>query len=399
MNYQAILLPALVASAPSQVQTLLGNEKCVSIVQEGINLIGQNKFNEALQKFLEAEKLDPKASGPLSGRALTFLSASHVTQKENVQNYRKEAENLAKAALARQPKDVVAQEVLRILEDGPDSERYTPDPLAKKSFEEGDRLFGKKQFVDALKNYEDAIRIDPKYADAIVYAGDCYFSLEKFPEAETYFRKATVLDPLHENAWRYLADSLLKQGKVEQAKEALLGAISARPSSKAAWDRLSEAWGRPGGRERKIFKITPMVRAVVDGKTKQTNIVVDQGLLSREKKDDPSPDFAAWLAYGLAQATKTIPPKPGEAKKTPFEAEVEIWTTTLKVANEIEISTKKKLRDDVLIQMRTFNMSGDLKPAVFLLMFKESYRSDFEAWKNTNPTGVKSFIEKYSLRP
>jgi len=398
MKHLAILLPALVASASSQGQTLLGNEKCTSIVQEGISLIGQNKFNEALQKFSEAEKVDPKASGPLSGRALAFLSASRVTQEENVQNYRKEAENLAKAALARQPKDMVAQEVLRLLEDGLDPERYLPDPMAKKAFEEGERLFGKNQFVEALKNYEDAIRIDTKYADAVVYAGDCYFAQEKFPEAETYFRKATILDPLHESAWRYLADSLLKQGKVEQAKEALFGAISARPSSKAAWDRLPEAWGS-GGRQWRIFKITPMVRAVVDEKTKKANIIVDQSLLSKEKKDDPSPDFAAWLANGLAQVTKTLPPKPGEAKKTPFEAEVEIWTTTLKVADELEASTKKKLRDDVLIQMRAFNISGDLKPAIFLLMFKESYRSDFEAWKKTTPTGVKSFIDKYSFRP
>lgn len=398
MKRISYLVPALLMSVSVQAQSLLGNQRCQSLVQEGINLVRQDKYNEALAKFQEAEKADPYASSPLSGRALAFYSASHVAFEKDVQKYRQDAEGLANAALDRDSTDVVAQEVLRLLADGPDKERHAPTKEARAALEAGEDLFHKNQYDSALEKYNQAFQLDPAYAEALVYAGDCKFAQGKFAEAETYFRKAVTVDPLHERGWRFLADALLKQNKTQPFREALLGAISARPSYKAAWDNLSD-WGNTTGNPLKVFRVKPMAKAVVDVQTKKATVVIDQGFLAGEDKNAPSPDFGVWVMYGMAQITKDLPPTNGEKKKSIFEAELDIWDKALKVGQEMEANTKRKLRNPALIQMKSFAISGDLKAAIFLLMFREAFRPDFESWKQGNPGAVNAFIEKYSLRP
>jgi len=398
VNRLSLLVPVLLMPLTVQAQSLFGNEKCQALVREGLNLLRQNKFNEALAKFQEAEKADPYASSPLSGRALALYSASQVTFPENVQKYRQDAEGQARAALGRDSTDMVALEVLRLLMDGPDKERHTPNEQARAALDAGENLYHTKQYDAALDQYNKAFQLDPAYAEALVYAGDCKFAQGKYAEAETYFRRAIAVDPLHERAWRFLADALLKQNKIEQSRDALVGAISARPSYKAAWDNLSD-WGKASGSPLKVFRIKPMAKAVVDEKSKKSTVVIDQGFLAGEDKNAPSPDFGVWVMYGLVQVSRDLPPKDGERKKTAFEAELEIWDKALKVGQELETNTKRKLRDPALIQMKSFVLSGDLKAAIFLLMYKETFRPDFETWKQANSGAIKTFIEKYSLRP
>jgi len=172
VNRLSLLVPVLLMPLTVQAQSLFGNEKCQALVREGLNLLRQNKFNEALAKFQEAEKADPYASSPLSGRALALYSASQVTFPENVQKYRQDAEGQARAALGRDSTDMVALEVLRLLMDGPDKERHTPNEQARAALDAGENLYHTKQYDAALDQYNKAFQLDPAYAEALVYAGD-----------------------------------------------------------------------------------------------------------------------------------------------------------------------------------------------------------------------------------
>jgi tetratricopeptide (TPR) repeat protein len=321
-----------------------------------------------------------------------------VAFDKDVQKYRENAENLANVALERNSTDMVAHEVLRLLADGLDKERHTPTEEARMALEAGEDLFHKNQYDSALALYNKAFQLDPAYAEALVYAGDCKFTQGQFAEAETYFRRAIAVDPLNERGWRFLADALLKQNRMGPFQEALIGAISARPSYKAAWDNLSDS-GNITGSPLKVFRVKPMAKAVFDEKTKNTTLTIDQGFLSGEDKNAPSPDFGVWVTYGLVQVAKVLPPTNGVKKKSIFEAELEAWDKALKVGQELEANTKQKLKNPALIQMKSFALSGDLKAAIFLLMYKESFRPDFEVWKRENPEAISAFIEKYSLRP
>lgn len=102
---------------------------------------------------------------------------------------------------------------------------YQPQGKAGDMARQGEVLFSTKDFKGALEKYEQAIVIDPAYADAWLYAGDCYFSMKQWGEAETRFRKAAQLDPLHDQAWRFLADTLAEQQKCPEMELALRGKL------------------------------------------------------------------------------------------------------------------------------------------------------------------------------
>src|SRR5262249_44333220 len=53
----------------------------------------------------------------------------------------------------------------------------------------------------ALQNFDDAIRLDPQFADAYTQAAESLYSLERFAESLPYFDKVIALQP--ENAGAY----------------------------------------------------------------------------------------------------------------------------------------------------------------------------------------------------
>ena len=88
---------------------------------------------------------------------------------------RSDPRDLATRAIGLEPDDPVAQEVLRELEDGPSPALHTPAPEAARWAGQADVLFAQARYAEALKFYEEAMRADPLYSKAWVYAGDCYY--------------------------------------------------------------------------------------------------------------------------------------------------------------------------------------------------------------------------------
>lgn len=200
LTLMGLLLPAaLVAQQP-----LLGNEACTAFVQQGLELVRQNKFNEGLALFEKAEKTDPKASGPFSGRAVAFYLASTVAPKGKVEEYRKRAADLASAALARNPRDPLALEISRYRQEGESSPEHTANPEAATLIEEGENLFGAHKYDQAKAKYLAAFEKDPKHGVALVFAGDCDFRQKDFAQAAVLFRKGVQVDPFYVKGWRYL---------------------------------------------------------------------------------------------------------------------------------------------------------------------------------------------------
>lgn len=395
MKRLALVLAGLLLPLALSAQTsLIGNDACATLVRDGVKLVRESKFKEALAQFERAGKEDPKASGPLSGRAFAFYVASTLAGPDQAASYRATAEELVKAALAREPRDPLALEVSRFLDQGTPKERYPANPKAKELLEAGETLFQADRFAEAKAKYLAAFDADPGYADALVYAGDCDFVRKDYAQAVILFRRALTLDPRHEKGWRYLADALHAQGQDAEAREALVSGIAALPRYLPTWATLADMPGP--GPAWKSLGLKPKARAVKNAKTGGFNVEVDPDMLAGAGKD--SIDGAVWLAYGLTQVTKEQPPKPGQPKLSPFQADLAAWTTTLKVADELA-GKGKPLTDPTLLQMQAFHKAGDLEACLFLLTFKETYREDFEAWKQAHPAGVRTFLETWRIRP
>lgn len=355
--------------------------------------MASNQYTEALAKFREAMAADPLASIPVSWAAGLFLQASEMTSKENVEPYRTQARELASKALDLNASNPLALEILRKLDGkvAPDLNLPKGDALAL--FNEAEVLFQKQDFKAALLKYEACAAKSPGFAKAVLYAGDCHFAMGAYAEAEKQFLKAGNLDPTDAQAWRFHADALahLNRPKAE-IRSSLLRAIQAQPMYLPAWNQLESLMGVEGT-ELKVFEPVLMAQASIqkgEGKGK-IGIRVAEGF----SKDGP--EAAAWVAFAIAQGSGLLDPKPGEVKKSPFEIELSAWETTLRVLAELDAS--QKVKDKTLLTMARFQAAGHLKAALFLFLFKEDYRADYESWKASSPNGISEFVDTYHLRP
>ena len=70
--------------------------------------------------------------------------------------------------------------------------------------DKGDKNIDAKKFDDAIKNYTDAIELDPNYSNAYNNRGALYFNTGEHEKGIADFKKAVELDPNNESAVKNL---------------------------------------------------------------------------------------------------------------------------------------------------------------------------------------------------
>lgn len=384
----AVLAVVLVQAGPvlAQVEGRC-NEACQPLLEQAQSLQGQGKLRDAWDAFQRAHQADPKSSFPLSLMSGMLENIAARSPADKAPAIRQQAGTLAHEALGLNPQDPIAQEVLRQLEDLQPAPLHTPTAEAAQAMQEGEALFAQKRFDEARSRYELAAQRDPKYSSALLYAGDCFYSQKQWPEAEGMFRKATDIEPLNSQAWRFLADSLIVQGKRKEAEAALYGAIGAQPSQLPNWDKL-ELLMRQDGMTLKHLALVRKVRYSGVDKDGKMRIAVD------EKGTQQTPEFAFWLLHAatLAGAAK-------DANTSPFQAELLAWKMALAMFADMKTKGQPVPTDPALLTMRSMADAGQLESAILLLMYRESYRPELEAWKKAHPDGIRSFVVSTGLRP
>lgn len=385
------LLPTLFFLAVLHVGTasaeVLGNDACKALVAEGQSLYGQGKFREAWDVYNRAHQADPAASMPISSMAHMLQVAAAQAPADKAPAMLKQAEAMARDALRLDAQDPLAQEILRMLVDSQPVPLHTPSPDARRALEEGEALFMQQRYPDALAKYELAIQRDPLYSAAWVNAGDCYFSQKQWHEAETRFRKAAEIEPLNGQAWRFLADSLILQGDRRGAEAALYGGIAAQPSQGPNWDKL-EMMMRQDGLPLKRLALLRKAQYIPAGKDGKPTIEV------RQNGEQQTPDLAFWMLQAAAVGNASA-----EHKGSPFEIELRAWQTALMVVDKMKEKGEAAPTDPALVTMEKLAQAGQLEPAILLLMYREAYRPEFEAWKKAHPDGIRAFVISSGLRP
>jgi tetratricopeptide (TPR) repeat protein len=372
-----VLLAALLHLSPAMAELNPVSEQGQALLKQGKALEVEGKGNEAMQRYREAVQSDPKASIPHSLIADLFYRSSLRAPAKDAAGQRRQAEAEANIALKLDERDPMAMEVLRKLADATPQKRHEASDAAQKAIDEGELLFHDKKFADAAEKYRRAIELDPAYAQSYLFLGDCFFMQGDAAQAETWFIKATQVDPLYSIAWRFLFDAQMKQEKLKDAEASMLGAIAAMPSERQSWMRLNQLMGRWGG------QLTPF-RLVPRARFKEKNNIEIDG-------DAPESDKLAWMAHGLALAAASEKLK----SASPFARDFDAWETTLKIVQET--GKGEQIKDEGLRAMQRFHKAGELKAAMFLLLYREAYRADFEAWKKANPGAIKHFIDTFQV--
>jgi len=108
----------------------------------------------------------------------------------------------------------------------------TPDQQnALRHNDRGLDLFSKGKLEAAIKEYQEAIRLDAKLAAAHNNLGGAYFAAGRFEEALNAFGQACETDPEYGQAFFNLALTHIKLGHEKEANAALDGALHAYNSS------------------------------------------------------------------------------------------------------------------------------------------------------------------------
>jgi tetratricopeptide (TPR) repeat protein len=391
MTLSRILFLAVLLAfgSPTAFAAVICGEPCQRLIQEARAFEGQGKYQEALEKLRAAQKADPQASLPIAMESSLVLRLSANVAPDKTAAWRDAARGLAMRALAVAPDDPIARETLRVLDDDGPSPLHQANPEAAPLVNEAEAYFAQRNYGEALKKYQAAMKADPQLSFAWVGAGDCYYAQQDWANAESLFRRATEIEPRNSHAWRYLADTLFYLGKFDDAEAALLSAIVADPSQQPNWIKLASIRER----QRMPLKRLGLERggqAVQNADGTYTLKMVEPA----DKKTD-TPDFAVRVMLGVGEVNLR---RAGKAAK-PYEIELASWRDALKVADEMKASTGKDLSDPALRQIQAMARDGQLEPAILLLMFRQSYRPALEAWGAANPRGVKEFIDRYGLRP
>lgn len=89
--------------------------------------------------------------------------------------------------------------------------------FASEKIHEGNMLLNKSKYLDAIKSYDQVLKVDPRSVEALTGKGVALANLDRFEEAITWFDKAIKIDPKFPDALYNKAGALAELGKFDEA--------------------------------------------------------------------------------------------------------------------------------------------------------------------------------------
>ena len=101
---------------------------------------------------------------------------------------------------------------------------------ARKAFDKGEQAVAKGNLLQARSSFQDAVSIDPEFADAYNELGGVEVGLKQLPEAAEHFQKAIDLVPEHPMALPNLSIVLAKMQHLHEAGQVARRALQIAPA-------------------------------------------------------------------------------------------------------------------------------------------------------------------------
>jgi tetratricopeptide (TPR) repeat protein len=262
----------------------------------------------------------------------------------------------------------------------------------------GEAAFAKGEWERAIKEYSQALQLDPKSYLAAVALGDTYFRLKQMDKAGEWFATAIQIDPNSEVAYRYWGDALLAEGKMKEAREKFIQAVVAFPY-KNSWFGLHNWVNRNNLKLNEIQIKLPQAPTV--GPKGDINITIDPANLGKDK-DDPA--AAAWLFYPMQRAlwrgekfAKEYPQE--KSYRHSLKEEVSALSSVATVFEESQQKKKVKNPDASLALLSQLKSEGLLEAYVLLILPDDGIARDYAAYRTEHRSELFQLMDKYVVPP
>ncbi|MBV9923451.1 MAG: tetratricopeptide repeat protein [Acidobacteria bacterium] len=386
----ALLLLAL--SLPAYAQ---GGEDLDALKQRASALMKETKYTEALPLL---EKI--AAAEPDDAQTQFYLGFALIAQANNTKEpaARKALRVRARAAFVKAKALGVKEPVIDALiqsmaPDGSDGAKFSENPEADRLMGEAEGFFSQGKFDEALKNYQQALRLDPKLYMAALFSGDVYKQRGDFQQAEVWYQKAIEIDPYRETAYRYSATPLMQQRKFDQARDRYVEAYITEPYNKFSVSGLTQ-WAQ-ATQTRLAHPAIDIPTDIKFDEKGNAQINLDAGALLGGKDDGSF----AWLSYGTTRTdwhkekfAKTFPQE--KVYRHSLAEEADALRSVLALASDKKVA---KTLSPSLARLKKLDEEGLLEAYILLAHADQGIAEDHPAYLRQNRDKLRRYVVQYVL--
>ncbi len=404
MPFLGIVAPPACAQEHTHAQTASpahtqGDAAYQAKRQQAMRLFDQGKRLEALPLLEALAQEDPGDEEVMVATAASLVRhAATLTDQQVAGKERLRAKDLLEKSGSFSP---LAQNLLQLLREMPNSGdiQFSENPAVEQAMRAGEAAFSRRDFDEAIKNYSQAVELEPKNYAAVLFVGNAFHKKNDFAKAGEWYEKAIQLEPNIETAYRYYAEMLAREGDMVKARTMVIHAAVAEPYNRMVWRDL-KAW------------------ATVNQVALDFTSVNIPDPAPNPKKDEPAFDFKlfperpkdvsdAWKAYRSVRADwkqrkfKQHFPQEREYRHSLAE-ETEALTAAVLVLEKLRgnIDTAEHVTEDQsLLLLLKLRQAGVLDAYVLFRLGDEGIAKDYPAYRATNRGKLEEYMDKFVVPP
>lgn len=212
--------------------------------QRAMTLFTAGKRLEALPLLEQVEKRQPQDSEVLVALAASLVEhAATLSDPAAISKERFRAKELLQKAFELGNTSPLEENLRQLLGELPadGAIQFSSNPAVQQAMSAGEAAFARHEFDEALRQYAQALKLEPQNYDAALFTANTYDRQENTHKAAEWYERAAALNPDLETAYRYYADMLAKHGDMTKARAMLIRAAVAEPYNKIVWREI-RAW-------------------------------------------------------------------------------------------------------------------------------------------------------------
>ncbi len=258
------------------------------------------------------------------------------------------------------------------------------NPEAVKEFNKAEQDFAKARYENAVRHYLKVMELEPMFSYTYLHLGDCFFANKQLEQALKLYEQAIALSPLNPAGYRYAADTCAKLGQPEKCREYLIESVKADPSYPTTWQYMNNSKYGKNGIERH-YHLIPTKLLLCRSEDDYESLLSDL----------PSRTLPAWRAYiNKKLSYENRERKPGIIHWPSAGGELECLRELVATWSALKLEIWD-LHDADLDFIRQVSIDGHLDTFVFLELYTETYRPEFELWKKKNGRKINEYLENY----